>query len=107
MRRALAHAGAVLHWRHREEEPGLPFDRCVHDACTTIRAALAGDTGQALLAEAAQLRERVNALESASVWTLVGRLDMALEMIERAPSASATKRIAKQLRDEIRQASGK
>lgn len=56
----------------------------------------------ALLAETIALR-----VAYADVWTLVGRCDMALELVERAPSASATKRIAIQMRSEIKKASGK
>ena len=56
MRTTLASVGTVIHWRHREEEPGVPIGDCSRDACTTIREALSGQAGQALLAELAELR---------------------------------------------------
>lgn len=58
--------------------------------------------------QAEAMRERADAAETAhaDAWKLIGRCDIAFELISTAQTLSAAKRAAQQLRDEIKKASG-
>jgi hypothetical protein len=133
LRAAAKTAATLLFNLNQRGRLGLDVHEAIDQTLTPLDAALATGAGAALLAERTDLRARVDTLEAimrgageqlgqgdiplavaiarlhvahADAWKLIGRCDMALEMIEMSKSIQGARSLARAIHAEIKKASG-